>query len=475
MSEEHREPEEVGPTSPGTPGTPEAEAPKPRDLNTPVIPPGLVAFFKKWIPIAWRRGKAALVATPGFVRGPLRDIVRTRVVAPAKRGYALFGPRALRERFTPAWHRARDGVRDNRIVRLAYRSVRRGLRIGLTGGLLALLVGGAFALCAHRVPPGTIAVRHARFFSTGVDRVDYTMGLHFGLRGLHGWHYLPGRTMYLTYANQPLPGELGLLKVRTKDGNVARVGVSVPYRIVDGEAHQLVAEGLKEAYADRVRATVEKILLQELANLSSTDFATTDVRRARAEATLEVLNRELAEIHVRAEGVFLQSVYFPSDYEQKLQQTQLLAQQMIMNRALVEYENAKQDIGIERARIDSAERELRGDIDLLMEQDKADAELEIARIRQGFLRYRGQREGQAMADYDRIVSEGESAVDRANAYRTKKFAEVYQTPGGRMYLASMAAGNLNIDDVTLNSNDPDVPTILDLDELLELLVGTPDE
>jgi regulator of protease activity HflC (stomatin/prohibitin superfamily) len=142
-----------------------------------------------------------------------------------------------------------------------------------------------------------------------------------------------------------------------------------------------------------------------------------------------------------------------------------------MNRALVAYENAKQDVGIERARIESAEKDLRGEMDLLMEQDRADAEREIASIRADFLRYRGEREGQAYADHDRLVSEGEAALDRANAYRTQKFAEVYRTPGGRLYLASIAAANLQIEDVVLNSNDPEVPSILDLDELIGLLVG----
>lgn len=425
-------------------------------------------FLAKWIPVAWARVIATIRATPSFVRGPLRAFALNWIVRPVREGWRRFGPLALYARLTPLVRR----VWNARLLRVSRSLAARGVTIAVMGTVLAALFGGAFAVTTHRVPPGVYAVRNARFFSSGVDPTDYATGLRFGVHGFHDWHYLPARTCYLTYADRPLPNEYPLLKVRTKDSNVARVGVTVAYRVIEGEAHMLVAEGLKEAYVDKVRTTVEDILLRELANLSSTDFASTDIRLARAQSTLEILNTELRATHVRAESLTVNSVHFPGDYEQKLQETQLLAQQTIMNRALVEYENAKQDVGIERARIESAERELRGDIDMLMEQDRADAEREIADIRSAFLKYKGDREGQALADYDRLVAEGEAAVDQANAYRTKKFAEVYRSSGGQMYLASIAAANLEVEDVVLNSNDPDVPSILDLDELIGLLVGT---
>jgi hypothetical protein len=41
-----------------------------------------------------------------------------------------------------------------------------------------------------------------------------------------------------------------------------------------------------------------------------------------------------------------------------------------------------------------------------------------------------------------------------------------------MMLARRAAENLNIRQVTLNSNDPRVPSVLDLDDLVKLLIGS---
>lgn len=47
----------------------------------------------------------------------------------------------------------------------------------------------------------------------------------------------------------------------------------------------------------------------------------------------------------------------------------------------------------------------------------------------------------------------------------------YALPGAELHLGRKAAESLQIQSVTLNSNDPSVPSILDLDELTELLLG----
>jgi hypothetical protein len=48
------------------------------------------------------------------------------------------------------------------------------------------------------------------------------------------------------------------------------------------------------------------------------------------------------------------------------------------------------------------------------------------------------------------------------------------TRGGRIFLGIEAARNLQIDSVTLNSNDPSVPTIIELQKLVEILIGEPE-
>ena len=67
--------------------------------------------------------------------------------------------------------------------------------------------------------------------------------------------------------------------------------------------------------------------------------------------------------------------------------------------------------------------------------------------------------------------EGELALREAESLRERLRNEALESAGGRLYLACEAASNLRIEKVTLNSNDPSVPSILDLDELVALLVG----
>ena len=49
--------------------------------------------------------------------------------------------------------------------------------------------------------------------------------------------------------------------------------------------------------------------------------------------------------------------------------------------------------------------------------------------------------------------------------------QALNTLGGRIYLARLAAENLRFESVTLNSNDPAIPSILDVDGLVKMLVG----
>ena len=81
------------------------------------------------------------------------------------------------------------------------------------------------------------------------------------------------------------------------------------------------------------------------------------------------------------------------------------------------------------------------------------------------------RRAEADAAASRSVAEGERALAQAEALKTELSNKTYGTEGGRLLLARHAAENLNIRSVTLNSNDPRVPSILDINELARKLLG----
>jgi regulator of protease activity HflC (stomatin/prohibitin superfamily) len=190
---------------------------------------------------------------------------------------AMFLVRALHVVFAIPL-RIASRVCGSRSARRAVRWSLAGVRVALIASLLIALALGVGWFCFRSIPPGTVGVKQVNFGGGGIVAGDHETGLAFGLRGFHSWHDIDRRTRVLTFAWESEGGDHPMLEVRTKDGNVAQVGVSIPWRVRPGEAFALVRDGLKTAYPQRTRATVEKVLLQELAGLSTDDLANTDAR-----------------------------------------------------------------------------------------------------------------------------------------------------------------------------------------------------
>lgn len=360
----------------------------------------------------------------------------------------------------------------SRPVRVATRLTIRTARVGALSAAiaaLALLFGWAGF---HRVPPGTIGVKQVNFGGSGITREDYPSGLHFGLRGYHSWHAIDGRTQMISYGWSDEPSDAEHLKVRTADGNYVRVGLAVPFRVKRGEAHMLVEEGLKSTYRQRVQTAVEKTLTSELGTLKTEQFWSTDERNACLARALPKLNADLASLHVEAQDILIELFRFNPEYENRQQQVQLDALKSVVDRT-------KKAIDAEQKKIDQTQREIeRAESDLAIELKKAiDQENDAGRKRieakLAEARYDDQTiKAEAGAEYDRLVAEGEREVAQAEQLRVAAENQSYGTTGGKLLLARQAAENLNIRQVTLNSNDPRSPSVLDLDELVRLLVGT---
>jgi hypothetical protein len=96
---------------------------------------------------------------------------------------------------------------------------------------------------------------------------------------------------------------------------------------------------------------------------------------------------------------------------------------------------------------------------------------EIAAIRAESKFYAKTRRAAAQSEIDKASAEGDRALAQAASLKETSTAERLDTKGGRLLLARQAAENLNIRHVTLNSNDPRVPSVLDLGELVRVLIG----
>jgi len=357
-------------------------------------------------------------------------------------------------------------------MRAPFRSM---VRIGVLALVIATLILGAGWYAVERVPPGVIAVRQVNWGpGAGIVERDYGAGFALVALGRTTWHELPARTHHVNFAWASEGGTHPMLAVSLQGGESAQVSVSVPYRIRRGEGWQLVQEGLKVDYPRRATAIIRRVLLEELAQLTTEEFADVDARAGVESAALERLNRELAACHLEALDVLISTVHFSNVYEKKMQEKQLDAQVRLTNNSL---EDRKAQQLENRATVDALsleEQQIVDGFEAALEGQRLRIERQILDVERSAADLSQRRRMEADAEYETLIAAGDLQLAKAEALRERLLNEALESPGGRLHLARQAAENLNFRSVILNSNDPRVPNVLDLDQMVELLLGRQD-
>lgn len=206
------------------------------------------------------------------------------------------------------------------------------------GIVLAAVVLFLFPLLfTLRVEPSEIGVRQSAM--SGVLEEDLGPGWHWRIPGIHKLIVLPSSYFLLDYTSEKA-GPQKTLVIRTKDNNTVELDVSVPLRIKPGEAHALVEAGNhvqdpdgRYRYMRLAEETATSVLREEMATLDSVGFYSTERRLAVSEKALEMLNKQLAPMHVEAQSVLVRAVRFREEYEKQLQQIQLNEQNKLLDAA----------------------------------------------------------------------------------------------------------------------------------------------
>lgn len=342
------------------------------------------------------------------------------------------------------------------------------------GGLLLAVSGSLFV----RIHPWEIGVKQ-NLLAKEILPQDFGTGFGLRIPGVHQWHRMDRRTHFVTFAEKDVRTALGTnrpaLEIRTKDNNLATYELSVTYKIIDGSANKIVSERRKDVYRERVLATVEAVMREELAQLASEEIFSTEARLSVAAAALERLRTDLLEFHCSPDQVLIRAVRFPEGYEAKLQEKQLTYQklELAVSKRAVEDQRAITDTSA--AEIIAAEKELRGDWDKRLQTATSENIVAIAAVAAEANIYDQQTRAEASALYEASLANGNLAIQKAEALRNELRNQALDTTGGRIYLAQQAAENLEFESVTLNSNDPRVPSIIDLGALSRLLIGDREE
>jgi hypothetical protein len=364
----------------------------------------------------------------------------------------------------------RMGVRGAlRVTRFA--AVRSFARVAGGSALIAALVLGGGALCLVRIPPGTIGVEQFELGGRGIAERDHPAGIAFSLPLLESWHLIDGTTQVLTFGWESEGGDFPVLDLRTREGTVVKVGAAIVHRVRPDEAWQLVRDGLKGVWRRRVRAAAEDALARAIGERSTAELCDTDARLACEAALTEELDLRLARDHILVERVLLTQVWFGPQYEKMLQSKQLAAQQLLLQTAATEVDAQRARIEIFQQEMDNSLKRIAADGDQWIAERTALGKSEVAAIETATKAYGETRRAEAQAEHDRLVLDGDRLVMRSESLKEGLMRKALATAGGRLWLARQAAENLNIRTVTLNSNDPSVPSVLDLDRMVKLLMG----
>ena len=346
--------------------------------------------------------------------------------------------------------------------------------------LIVLLVVAPLvtALLFKRIPPATVGVKQNQW-GGGIIEDDFSTGFRLGISGYHKWHYLPTRTHFLhftsgrpnSYSSNSVSTWAKPLEIRTTDNNVVTFELSVAYRIIPGEAHKIVMDGLKEHYADRVKSVVMAELRQELPKLTSEDLQLTDLRLSRVADTLPLLNSRLQEFHCVAESILIRKLQFQADYESKLQEKQYFRQKALLDRAQTLVAEEEKTVNLIERQIVAAEMAKTQDWEKRIQEKMSEYQVLIAEIDAEANIYSVETISEGKAERVKAEARGAFYLAEADALMKELRTQALNSKGGAIMLALEAADNLNLPEVTLNSDDPAVPTVLDLSELTKMLVG----
>jgi regulator of protease activity HflC (stomatin/prohibitin superfamily) len=223
----------------------------------------------------------------------------------------------------------------------------KGARAFCVAVILLWILSAAFTV---KIRPGEIGVRQSNL--TGVLHQDLGPGWHWRFPGIHKVTVLPSHYAFLDYTGDEV-GPQEPLQIRTKDNNIVLLDVTVPFRIKPGEGHAVVEAGNHAVdargmyrFARLAQETTVSVLREELANLTSSEWYTTDRRLDVNGKALELLNQSLAPLHLEAEMVLVRAVSFRPEYESQLQQIQLNEQNKLLD-------GARQKVAVEQQKLDA--------------------------------------------------------------------------------------------------------------------------
>ena len=338
--------------------------------------------------------------------------------------------------------------------------------VALLAGLPALVL----ATASVRLGPGEYGVRQHQW-SGEIESRDRGVGLHLVVPGVHTIERVSGRAQRLVLGGTGDDARPPI-ELRTSDDNMVRATVALLWRVRPGRAHELVRSGAVLSHPERLVSAVEDVLRGSFATLSSTDWFDPDLRAARLAVARTELEARMEELHLELLDLFPPGISFSSEYEVRLQSSQVLAEQRELEFAKDDVADAKAALARAEAETKAAEKEVKARWSLLRTELESAASLERRRADELALAEEARVRLEAERTWGDLVGTAEALVARATSDAEQRRATAVAGNGGRILLARSAARGLQLESVDLDARDPRVPLALDLDSLVALLLGS---
>lgn len=327
------------------------------------------------------------------------------------------------------------------------------------------------------VAPWQAGVRQDNF-GGGLEARDLGPGTYFELPGLSAIQHVDMRGRLTSFGGEAKEfasrrtAHRAPLDIRTVEGQTAQVDAAAAWHLLPGSAHKLVAGAMVSSLDVKVADKLESSLRLGLAALSSEDWFDTRTRVDLAESLEGELASELAPLSVALDGLYIQGVRFSADFEKKLQEKQVAHQTALLHEARVRVEEAQAEVARRRGETAALESQALAEWDQEREAAKAAFALESASLDAETAAYVQGLKVAVESDYKAKLAEGEAAVQGAQNQLGRLRIEALATEGGKVWLAQKAAAGLKVKEVWLDSRDPRVPSMLDLDALARLFLGS---
>lgn len=358
------------------------------------------------------------------------------------------------------------------------RKIRPLVLLVLVYGLTFLAAGALPEALLVNLAPWQAGVRQNNF-GGGLETQDLPPGSHFELPGLSAIQAVDIRGRLTRFSGEDFKHVdesrtfyRPALGIRTDEGQTAKVVVAATWHIMPGEAHTLVAGAMLMTLEAKVADRLESGLRLRLAAFSSGEWFDSRRRAALATQLLVELAPDLEPLFVVLDGIYIQGVHFSSSFEEKLQEKQVSHQMALLHEVGGRVQKAKAEVGKLTNETAALEAQVLAEWNQRRETAKVAFDLEQAILAAETDSFVKGLKASVMAEYKANIAAGEEAIALAKNEGERLRLDALASEGGRVWLAIKAAENLDVKEVWLDSRDPKVPSMLDLDELVGMLFGS---